>query len=290
MKQLNEFFSTQIDRTLYHYTGIGALLGLVQSESIWASHAYYLNDSREILHACEVLKSVLSDGIESFPSEEQIFLTQFSKWLSTFGQDAFHIYIFSLSEQRSLLSQWRSYTPHGKGVSLGFSPHTLNSMLANSGFRIARCLYEHSEHRLLLEALREKMLITFRQEAGETGPSGNHPSEKYFSFLEKFRGDLLQVLSVIKHPAFKEESEWRIISPYYAKYTIPAIKFREGASMLMPYIEIKLPPPNDLPLFDEVVLGPSHENNLSFCALSSFLSNKKICRHTSSSGIPLRKW
>lgn len=228
MRQLNEFFSSHIDRTLYHYTGIGALLGLVQSESIWASHAYYLNDSREILHACEVLRSVLSDGIESFPEEEQVFLTQFSKWLLSFDRDAFHVYIFSLSEQRSLLSQWRSYTPHGKGVSLGFSARTLNYVLASTGFRIARCLYEHSEHRDLMEVLRQKMLVTFRQRVRKIDSSKNHPAEKYFSFLEEFRGDLLQVLSVIKHSAFKEESEWRIISPYYAKYTIPEIKFREG--------------------------------------------------------------
>ena len=57
MRQLDDFFSSRVDRTLYHYTGIGALLGLVETESIWASHAYYLNDSREILHACDVLKS-----------------------------------------------------------------------------------------------------------------------------------------------------------------------------------------------------------------------------------------
>lgn len=290
MRQLDEFFSSRVDRTLYHYTGIGALLGLVQSGSIWASHAYYLNDSREILHACDVLRSVLSDGLEHFPTEEREFLGQFAKWLPSFERDPFHIYIFSLSEQRSLLSQWRSYTPHGKGVSLGFSVQTLNHILASTGFRIARCLYERPQHRHLMEVLREKMLVTFRQRAEQINVAKDHPSQKYFSFLEEFRGDLLQVLSVIKHSAFMEESEWRIISPYYPKYTIPEIKFREGASMLMPYIEIQLPPLDGSPIFDDVVLGPSRDNNLSHFALSCFLSNKKICRVTSSSGIPFRKW
>jgi Protein of unknown function (DUF2971) len=290
VRELDEFFSLRVDQTLYHYTGIGGLLGLVQSNSIWASHAYYLNDSREILHACEVLKSVLSDGIEHFPENEREFLTQFVAWLSSFERDPFHIYIFSLSEQRSLLSQWRSYTPHGKGVSLGFSVQTLNSILVSSGFRIAKCLYDRQQHVHLMGVLREKMLVTFRQRASQINLTADHPSQKYFSFLEEFRGDLLQVLSVIKHSAFKEEAEWRIISPYYLNYTVPEIKFREGASMLMPYIEIKLPPVAEWELFQEVVLGPSRDNNLSHFALSCLLSNKKICRRTSSCGIPFRKW
>ena len=58
--------------------------------------------------------------------------------------------------------------------------------------------------------------------------------------MEKFRCDILQVFALIKDPSFREECEWRIISKYYPKYTVPEIKFREGASMLVPYIEIKI--------------------------------------------------
>lgn len=290
MRQLDEFFLSRVDRTLYHYTGIGGLIGLVDSRCVWASHVYYLNDSREILHAVEVLRSVLSSDLERFGAQEKEFLTQFAKWLPSFERDPFHIYIFSLSGQRSLLSQWRSYTPHGKGVSLGFSAETLNGLLENSQFRIAKCLYGRAEHVHLMEVLREKMLTTFRQRAAQLAATTEHPSARYFSFLEEFRGDLLQVLSVIKHAAFSEEEEWRIISPYYPNYTVPAIKFREGASMLMPYIEIELSQIGVLPIFDEVVLGPSRDNNLSHSALSCYLSNKKLCRRTTSCGIPFRKW
>ena len=73
-------------------------------------------------------------------------------------------------------------------------------------------------------------------------------------------------------------------------YTVPEIKFREGACMLMPYIELELSVPDSQPLFDEVILGPSQNANLSMSALSSYLSNKKASNKTANSVIPFRQW
>lgn len=290
MRQLDDFFTTNVTRTLYHYTGIGALLGIVEHKCVWASHAYYLNDSREILHACDVLKALVTEQIEHRSAVEQEFLEQLRLWLRSFEDNAYHIYIFSLSRERSLLSQWRSYTPHGKGVSLGFSPATLNSMLQGNRFRIAECRYSAEQHRELLEVLLEKLLTTFHQKREGLDLTQNHPSQKYFDFLEGYRGDFLQVLSVLKHSSFEEEAEWRVISPYYAKYTVPEIQYREGASMLLPYIHLDIHAGNDGLLFDEVLLGPSRDNNLSMSALGNFLSKTGASRHTASCGIPFRKW
>lgn len=291
MKQVDDFFSPTANLTLYHYTGIGGLLGIVETRKVWASHAYYLNDSKEILYACEVLRSVLSQCISDHQNDERQFLEQFTKWLETFPINPYHIFIFSLSEERSLLSQWRSYTPHGKGVSLGFSTHILNRILQSQGFRLAKCLYKHEEHRELMNSLLEKMLVTFRQNLPHLDTTKSYPPQKYHSFLEGFRGDLLRVFAIIKHSAFEEEREWRIVSPYFEKYTVPEIKFREGSSMLMPFIEIDLSSDNgEQELFEEVVLGPSQHASLSMSALSSYLSNKKACKNTGNSNIPFRKW
>lgn len=290
MRQLDDFFASNVDRTLYHYSGIGALLGIVEHKCVWASHAYYLNDSREILHACDVLRALVLKRLEGHSDIEQGFLQQLHAWLKSFEDNAYHVYIFSLSEERSLLSQWRSYTPHGKGVSLGFSAAALSSMLRESGFRIAKCRYDGDEQRDLLEVLLDKLLITFHQHKDRIDITQNHPPQKYFTFLEDYRNDFLQVLSVIKHPSFKEEAEWRVISPYYPKYTVPEIRYREGASMLLPYIHVDIERDDGGPLFDEVLLGPSRDNNLSMSALANFLSQTKASSRTVSCGIPFRKW
>jgi hypothetical protein len=290
MRRLDDFFSASVAETLYHYTGIGALLGIINSKSVWASHAYYLNDSREILHACDVLKDLVLSRRGHHGAVEQEFLDQLVSWLRTFRENAYHIYFFSLSRERSLLSQWRSYTPHGKGVSLGFSAATLNAMLQQNGCRIAECRYSDHGHREVLEALLGKLLTTFRQKCSDLDVTKDHASQKYFSFLEDYRGDFLQVLSIIKHNAFKEEAEWRVISQYYPNFAVPEINYREGASMLLPYVRLKIPEGIGPQLFDEVLLGPSRDDNLSLFALSSYLRKVGASSCTSACGIPFRKW
>jgi DUF2971 family protein len=288
VRQIDSFFSPTADRTLYHYTGVRGLLGIVDSRTVWASHIYYLNDSKEVLHACDVLGGLLAERRRMRDDSEREFTKQFLEWLDSFRRDAFHIFVFSLSEEPSLLSQWRSYTPHGKGVSLGFPPKVLNHILHQPGFRIARCLYTRAEHEELMGSLIEKMLTTFRQRHKRLDTAKAHPSQKYHPFLEEFRNDLLQVLAIVKHSAFREEGEWRVVSPYFPKYTVADVKFREGASMLLPYIELQLPPKDNL--FEQVILGPSQDVNLSFSALATYLSNRRVCNRTVNSQIPLRKW
>lgn len=291
MRTIEDLFSEPPVTTLYHYTGIGGLMGIVESRSLWASHIYYLNDAAEIIHARDVLRGLVRKQKDMTSGDESEFLGQFHDWLDTFSQNAYHLFVFSLTEEPNLLSQWRSYTPHGKGVSIGFSPGFLLSKIRAQDLRIARCLYEHPEQEELMSSLLEKMLITFAQKRSSLDVSGWHPRQKYHGFLEQFRGDILQLFSIIKHPSFREEREWRIVSQYYAKYTIPQIKFREGASMLVPYIEIDIGRNDSEPtLFECVYLGPSPHVELSMSALSNFLSNKGVCNKAINSKIPYREW
>jgi len=292
MRTVDEFFANEPNIVLYHYTSVSGLTGIVESKTLWASHIYSLNDSSEITHARDILKNEINLKCkQSIPENEKEFLQQFYDWLDSFTQTPYHIFIFALSEKGSLLSQWRSYTPHGKGISIGFEPKTLMRKVKEQNFKIAKCLYEPHEQSDLTRALLDKMLITFRRECESLDLSKYHPSQRYFLLLDKFRGDILQVFSTIKHPAFREEQEWRIISPYFPKYTIPKIKFREGASMLVSYVEIDIKNNNnDSILFEKVILGPTSHNNLAMANLSAYLSNKRVCNTTCSSCIPYREW
>jgi hypothetical protein len=290
MREVDSFFLEKVDRILYHYTGVGSLLGIAKTEALWASNVYYMNDSKEITYACDILEEVLGSLLASgtYSNPEVEFLKQLKDWISLCRTTTYSIFVFSLSEKASLLSQWRSYTPHGKGVSIGFAPEILNNLVQSSRLRIAQCLYKKVEQVEVIRSLIDKLLTTFRQELPIIDTSKAHLSQCYHPFLEKFRGDVLQVLSIIKHKAFQEECEWRLISPYYPKYTLPVIKFREGASMLVPYVELKFG--KSRPIFEEVILGPSSHQNLSMSALSMFLSNQSLCNRTVNCVIPYREW
>lgn len=290
MRSVDSFFQDQIDSSLYHYTGIKALLGIAESKSIWASNIYYLNDSKEIIHACDLLEAAIEPWLAfgNNINQEILFLSQFKDWVKDFRRSTFNIFVFSLSQKPSLLSQWRAYTPHGKGVSIGISASSLTSIAQKNNLRIAKCLYQKHEHQEIIDSLLEKLLTTFRQRLPTIDTTKNHPSQCFHSFLEDFRGDILQILSIIKHPAFEEECEWRLISPYYPKDTAPDIRFREGASMLLPYIELSLG--DTSPTFESVWLGPSANSYLAMSALSMFLSNQRLCNELINSQIPYRQW
>jgi len=291
MRTIDEVFSQTPQSTLYHYTGIGSLTGIVDSGVLWASHIYYLNDSAEIVFACQLLQDLVKERIPGAPQQEADFLREFHSWLGTFINTAYHLFIFSLTEEGNLLSQWRSYTPHGKGVAIGFAAQLLMKKVREQDLRIAKCLYERDDQRALMSDLLERMLISFDREVATINTAKFHPTQRYFGFMEKFREDILQVFALIKNPAFREEREWRIISKYYDKYTVPEVKFREGDCMLVPYIEISIADKASRELlFESVILGPTEHNNLSHSALSSYLSNKKVCNETVSSGIPYREW
>ena len=293
---IEKVFNSPPQKSLYHYSSISALLGISKSERLWASNVYYQNDGKEIVYATELCKKFVAQNLSQFGNDYSDFLEQFCTWIEHFSTTAYNLFVFSLSEEESLLSQWRSYTPHGKGVSIGFSPSVVKMIAQTNSIKIAKCLYEKNEHIELINALLNKMITTFSQDCDGIDTQDRPEHQRYHPYLEQFRGDILQAFAIIKHPAFGEEKEWRLISEYFPNYAAPEIKYREGASMLIPYIELKLERWHNLPqhsqpvFFESVYLGPSPHSNLSMHALHQFLSNNKIAHHTINSNIPYREW
>ena len=44
---------------IYHYTDLNGLLGIVGSNSLWATHFSFLNDSNELIHGMNCLENAL---------------------------------------------------------------------------------------------------------------------------------------------------------------------------------------------------------------------------------------
>src|SRR5258708_31414533 len=108
---------------LYHYTTGDGLKGIVENNELWATSAYFLNDSAEIYYGSDLLKHVLDDWIaKNVRPETSLSLglaRQLRKW---FGEDLVQkhivpaIYVACFCEDDNLLSQWRTY-----GQSAGYS-------------------------------------------------------------------------------------------------------------------------------------------------------------------------
>jgi hypothetical protein len=292
MRQIDTYFSFEPTTPLHHYTGIGMLLELgketepERAKELWASNVNYLNDSQEISHAKDVMRYVTAPARLAFAvgGDHLWFVEAFREWLPMALSKPFDMFIFSLSEHRSLLSQWRSYTPHGKGVSISFSTALIREIATINVLKIGQCIYELEAQRTLIESLIESLWITW-QNRHSGRPASPEVVSRYF---DEHRYQILQVLALIKHEAFKEEAEWRLISRSEPAVHDVCYRQAEGASLLTPYIKLKLPVRNYL--FESVTLGPTPHQDLSLMALKGFIDKTRLSANVYLSEIPFRKW
>src|SRR5262245_58864537 len=96
-------------RTLYHYTSLGGLVGIVESKSIWATHISYLNDAAEVRYAIELLRAEILTVANSVSDEERKCLVQLQHWLAHGFVHNHLLFTASFTENGNLLSQWRAY-------------------------------------------------------------------------------------------------------------------------------------------------------------------------------------
>lgn len=287
MNFLSSYFISKPSFNLYHYTGFSSVVGMADSGAIWATSIHYLNDAMELTTACEAIQWLLTPA-KVFGREDDytVFIRQFSEWVDSTRTDTdSHLFIFSLSEASSQLSQWRSYTPHGKGVCLGFSPEQVAQLVQGRHAKLGKCIYEQEDQLHLLQLLIDSLWNDFEKNAATYKVST--PSRyAYWPFFNANALQIYQVLALIKHNSFSEEREWRIISGLYEG--LDECRIREGKSMFTPYIELSFP--EERPWFNSVLLGPSPHRELSLISLRAFMQNNYLCDNVEVCKIPYREW
>ncbi|MGC4098606.1 MAG: DUF2971 domain-containing protein [Nitrospira sp.] len=251
-----------------------------------------MNDANEIKYGAERLKTMVAER-QSRETDQAVieFLIEFREWLNQLIDLPHYIFVFSLTEKGNLLSQWRAYTPSGElGVSIGFSQAGLMKLAAERGYELIKCLYDRNEQIYILNSALDVIVAKFLNDRPTINTMGHPANQKYLSYFYQHSEMLLKTFCQIKDPYFQEESEWRLVSKYYKYYTDPNIKFRDGRTTLVPYIEFSLDTIHeDSRLFEQVYVGPSPNLELSFSAIGSFLSNKKACNLIINSLSPYRQ-
>lgn len=278
---LDDHFSVSADKPLYHYTSLSSLVGIASKRELWASHVYYLNDSKEIIHACELLDKTLDDqSIFDSDIRRSRFFEYLRRWVGELKNRRFHLFVFSLSEERSLLSQWRSYTTHGKGVSIEFNAELVKQLAFDNKLRLGRCLYNEVEHHELLAKVVQYLLDRF-----ENCPNIEDEYLDYAQLFDDYHDTVLSALCLIKHSAFSEEKEWRLIMS--SEFAYPQVSYREGSTMMIPYVPLKIGAGR---VFNSILLGPCENTELALYSMVGFLGSHEICKAVAPSYIPYREW
>lgn len=131
---------TKENKSLYHYTTMSGLKGIVESGSIHATNIRFLNDSQEFDFGLDYLKkAILSNEIDSLveiiPLTEDmslldhLILLRINYILSCFRDDpsrSSEYFVTSFSRKPDVLSQWRAYGKEKVGYSIKFDSASLS--------------------------------------------------------------------------------------------------------------------------------------------------------------------
>lgn len=181
-----------------------------------------------------------------------------------------------LSEDGDLLSQWRAYTGNGSGVSIGFARQYVNWLVDTSrgaavdavDLELRQVEYRSEEHEKLVSPAYAELRRLL--ESDDDFPPGTSPHDQESSDpkLVELRGRLavltllkagmhaLDGVFSLKHAAFAEEKEWRLLHTYGLQPTDPCL-YRAVDCGIIPYKACQLRNSGRSPIA-EVVLGPRH--------------------------------
>jgi hypothetical protein len=228
---------------LFHYTGINGVEGILRSQTLWATHARFLNDTSELTlfkdRLVEVvipeIKSAVIELVRQAPRNQDIVdqhggldltineiapqLVQ-GAFVALFGNEILHPfsqpYVASFctsTDQRiaehGLLSQWRAYGSRG-GYAIVFDAVGMDELLAieRSMWHIyvfgSAIIYSDATNKQLLDEIGSEM-DAIKNCFGKWLRSGGQEKE-----LEGVYEPLIQCACRYKHWGFHEEKEVRI--------------------------------------------------------------------------------
>lgn len=257
----------KVPTVLYHYTGVVGLLGILEKNEIWTSNIHFLNDSKEFNHAIECAKQILRIELDKagVVDSKDSLIKRVSDRFEEFEHLSIHV--ASFSEERDLLSQWRSYCPPGAGYAIGFDHGHLGSIAQRQAYRLRPCAYTHMEHSVLIRPVILRFIHATIKLKNEQIRDNDPVIEKA---LKNLIEDFIQIAPMIKHESFKEEREWRLISePFPTNH--PKWNVKPGKKMLIPYSPFQLDN-----AICEIVVGSTSNQYLAGSSVASALNKYGI--------------
>jgi hypothetical protein len=270
---------------LHHYTSQQGMAAIIASRCLWASKITHLNDTTEFLHGVAIAKRLLTKL-----RDDRI------QWLSEYCSLAaesldrilrINVFVISFSERRDVLSQWRAYSRAGTGYSLGFRRARLEELASRQGFNLHKCIYDPQAQEEKVHEIVTRCIHAFQWKVKMEADKGRR-QEQLRPFADDFAFQFAILSPLLKHKAFEEEAEWRLVS--LPKSVLePNYSVRADKALLTPYFVFSLEDQTGRCQIDEIVIGPTPENELTLDGVSGLLSRGYYQNYSISlSQIPFR--
>lgn len=278
----------QAPEVLYHYTAQMGFLGILKTDSIWATKIHYLNDAAEYRLALELASEILRRLLKGEKSTKKRL--KVNALLENLREiEHLNVCVCSLTEHRDSLSQWRAYAGRTAGFSIGLNTDCIEVQASRQRFALVQCEYNERRQRELVEQL----ILESLEKDFNTTPSRIHPTRPRTFIALPVGGDFAmrfaRLAPMIKSHAFHEEGEWRLISTQGVD--VRKMSFRAGVSMLIPYLDFSLGS-DKASYLSSVTVGPTPHPQLAEMAARSLLANCGVAQSVKvySSVAPYRAW
>jgi hypothetical protein len=312
--------------SVFHYTDASGLLGILGSESLFATDYRYLNDVAEKGIIRELLMPILESEVAEITPKliqkgwlDKTFYEQ--RGLSAHGVEAESMYrsimtgtdnvspLFVLSFCRhdegshafahGLLSQWRGYAGSG-GFAIEFDEQQIGSLIGAEGeeyahvlLRSADVLYEKYEtlfDKDLYKGVAGELTRMIFEEAGIDISEVSGRKD-----VDAIIPNIIATAPFLKHWGFSEEKEYRIIASCVRKGKIPEgehrrpkrIETRIRKELIVPYIEL-FDRTDIHPAIKSVIIGPHPEQDKQAKAVSMAMETEGFDIPIKLSEIPYR--
>lgn len=208
-------------KMLYHYCGLETFINILENKSLWLSDVRKSNDKDELEHlkreAVVQLLTAQNKYLKHY-SQAEGFTYDFEAMEeinvaaeSYVKTEALITWVFCLSEESDLLSQWRGYGDNGAGISIGFDFEYLNQLNT----------IDQVESKIMFSLKpikygRESAIDHFAPIlATENIPMD---FEKFKRLCEMASLSVFAEAPFYKNDSFAEEKEWRIALTHMHKY------------------------------------------------------------------------
>lgn len=200
---------------LYHYTSFDAFRNIMESEIIRAIHYSELSDWREIEMGRKMVECSLRTHASGIRRDTMRLL---KSQVDALGKGELPTFVFSLSEDRDSLDQWRAYCRDG-GVAIGFmgkgldahfreaSRKTKDGGWSCAAWQLVQCQYHTRNDSIDTQAIvsnADRLNIAISQETEKwvRGAKATLRNASSFSQIE-------ELCCSTKHCAYESEKEWR---------------------------------------------------------------------------------
>lgn len=217
--------------TLYHFTDLDGLTGILTRGCLWASLATTLNDASEVQYGRNLAIDILRERQATAPTEfdRRVLRYLVNPGAAPPGND-FELFplVISFCGRNDRSGMWLNYGRSGRGLAIGFAP----SIAESTQMDLSRIDYDKAS-----QVGRMTELLNAGNAALGPAPSysqtndGAHLTSMYVSWRAVR----------LKHPAFAEEDEWRLSVQGVAHngklVDGTAFKFRRTGERLVPFEE-----------------------------------------------------